>query len=97
MFIVVSKWSVKPGQWPEFESRAKQVRRAILANDGVSFVHGFKSEQGDAVAVVGYRDQAAYSAVVNDPSGPFAKALAEHGLEDMSEWVWSERGEVLPD
>ncbi|MBS1724508.1 MAG: hypothetical protein JSS66_16315 [Armatimonadetes bacterium] len=93
MYIVVSKWSPKPGMADEFKSRSVPMRSLMRGMPGVEFVHGFVSESGDPVAIVGYRDKDTYEQIVNAPDGPFMKALADHRLEEVSEWVWSERGE----
>lgn len=53
----------------------------------------FKSD-GQNVVVHGYTDEAAYHKVVDDPAGAFCQALVTHRLEDMGQWVSSERGQT---
>jgi len=97
MYIVVSKWRAKDGRWDDFEKRSEPVRDALRMTPGVSYVQGFRSEDGCAMAIVGYDSQDTYNSVTKNPSGPFEKILAENNLEEVSEWLWSERGESLHD
>jgi hypothetical protein len=60
------------------------------------FFHSFWSGP-QVVAVHAYKDEAAYNAIVNDPNGPFAAALAAHKLEEVSRWIGSEKGTALED
>lgn len=97
MYIVVSKWRAKDGRRDDFETRSKPVREALRATPGVSYVQGFESEDGSVVAIVGYDSEDSYNTVTNDPNGPFEKSLAANSLEEVSDWVWSERGHSIAD
>jgi heme-degrading monooxygenase HmoA len=95
MYIVVSRWEILPGMEEEFETRGRPVREAIRAQPGVAMTHGFRSEDGGVVAVIGYDSKEAYDRIVNDENGPFQKAIAEHKLEECARWLSSERGESM--
>lgn len=60
---------------------------------GVLDVRGFRTEDGVFVAVVSYESEEAYRRVIDDPHGPFARAVEEHRLADYAVWIGSERGE----
>ncbi len=93
MYMVVSRWNLKAGNEEQFEIRGKAVRQALRQIPGVTLCEAFRT--GDhAIAVLGYADEAAYKQITQDPNGPFEKLIAEQGLEEVSEWVWSERGET---
>lgn len=95
MFIVVSRWEILPGMDGEFEKRSRAVRDAIRNQSGITFMEGFRTEDGAAVAVVCYESRQAYDRVVNDAEGPFNKAVTEHRLEECAKWVRSERGDSI--
>ena len=63
----------------------------------VKLLESLVNEKGESVVVMGYKDEACYKALVHDPKGVFAKALAEHKLEDHGRWLWSEKGETQTD
>jgi hypothetical protein len=96
MYMVVSKWQALPSQEDEFESRGRSVRQMLRAQPGVVMLETFRSEDG-AIAVVGYENEETYRRIVDDPNGPFAKAIQDQELESVSHWLWSERGETVTD
>jgi hypothetical protein len=96
MYIVVSKWQITPGADEEWKARGLAVRQALRKVPGITVLEHFYTHDG-AVAIVGYQDEATYHRIVDDPNGPFVKAIDEHKLEEVSHWVWSERGESVPD
>ena len=94
MYLVISHWEPLPGKEADFERMGPKVREVLRSHPGVEFVEAIKSE-GRYCAVHGYKDEAAYHAVVDDPNGPFSKALADFQLEEYAKWVGSDRGETL--
>jgi hypothetical protein len=62
---------------------------------GVELVDSFQTENGDVVAVVGYKSEDDYNRLVRDPNGPFEKAVAAARLEEVSNWVSSDRGKSI--
>jgi heme-degrading monooxygenase HmoA len=94
MYLVVSRWEIIPGKESEFEERGRAVREALRSTPGVKLVEGYRTDNG-VVAIAGYESQEAYDRIVNDESGPFAKAAAQHRLEECGRWISSERGESL--
>ncbi|HEY3411995.1 MAG TPA: hypothetical protein VGM51_02950 [Armatimonadota bacterium] len=95
MYLVISHWEPLPGRDMDFERTGPKVREALRSTPGVEFMEAIKSD-GKYTAVHGYKDEATYHAVVDDPNGPFSKALADSHLEDVARWVGSERGETIP-
>jgi hypothetical protein len=95
MYMVVSRWEYLPGMKEEFERRGPAVRETIRSQPGVKFAEGFRTEDDGIFAVIAYNSKGDYDRIVNDPDGPFAKALAESKLEDCARWVSSERGETM--
>lgn len=95
MYLVVSVYEAKEGQDDEFIRRGQKVSEALRQQPGMLLLEVFPSE-GKWVAVHGYRDEAAYHALVSDPDGPFARALAENRVEDVGNWLYSMRGAALP-
>src|SRR4051812_14859200 len=97
MYLVVSRWESLPGKEQEFEDRGRAVRAILRSTPGVKLIEGFQTENGQVVAILGYDSQESYERIVNDENGPFQKALAEHRLEECSQWISSERGEAITD
>ncbi|HRF59069.1 MAG TPA: hypothetical protein PLH94_04035 [Fimbriimonadaceae bacterium] len=98
MYLVVSRWNLKPGGREEFESRGRAVRNVLRSLPGIVLTETLMSDEGDhGLAIIGYADEATYQNLIHDPAGPFARALAEHRLEEFGEWVWSERGVAVQD
>src|SRR5690349_4525540 len=95
MYIVVSRWEVFPGMKSEFDARSKAVRAEVLKMPAVERLDSFYDEDGTAVAIICYTDEASYKQTIQDPNGPFEKALAQHKLEEVSRWLWSARGEEI--
>jgi len=96
MYLVVSNWEPLPGKEDAFREIGTQVRHALAALPGVVMIEGFKSDSGKYIAVHAYQDEDTYKAIVQDPNGPFTKALAKFELETTARWVSSERGPSLP-
>ncbi|HVT13637.1 MAG TPA: hypothetical protein VHE55_15335 [Fimbriimonadaceae bacterium] len=97
MYYVVSRWEPLPGKSEEFENKARKLRGIMKSQSGVSFLEGFRTEDGGEVAIVGYNSRADYDRIVNNPNGPFASAVAAEDLDSIARWVWSERGEANSD
>ena len=97
MYLVVAKWECIPGHEAEFKEKGVAMRRALKKQPEVKLLEHFPSSASEIVVVMGYTDEAAYKSLVHDPQGNFAKALAEHNLEDHGRWVWSERGQAETD
>jgi hypothetical protein len=95
MYLVISHWEPLPGKEAAFEQIGVKVRQVLRGQAGVELIESIKSE-GRISVVHGYKDEAAYHAVVDDPNGPFSKAMAEFHLEEYARWVGSERGQTLP-
>lgn len=95
MYLVVSRWEPFPGREDDFEARGRIMRNLLRAQPGVESIQGFRTEDGAAIAVVGYESEAAYARIVGDENGVFAKAAAENGIEDCARWVRSERGSTV--
>jgi len=96
MYLVVSKWQPKPGQDEAFRSRGQAARNALRKVPGVTFIEAFWGEQGPMV-VMGYESEERYRAIVHEPGGVFEQIAAAQALDDVAEWVWSERGECMVD
>lgn len=96
MYCVFSKWTISPSAGPEWEARARSVRSILRATPGVKALHSIQTKDG-VLVMVGYEDEATYQRIIQDASGPFARALRDTGLEEVAEWAWSERGEELDD
>lgn len=95
MYLVVSRWEPFAGREEDFEARGRIMRDLLRAQPGVERIEGFRTEDGGAIAVVGYESEAAYARIVGDENGVFAKAAAQHGLEECARWVRSERGSTV--
>ena len=95
MYLVVSRWEPIAGHEQQFDEIGKVMRKTLAAQPGVELVEAFDSN-GQKVVVHGYRDEAAYKAVIDDPNGPFIKAAQENRLEEHARWISSERGETVP-
>lgn len=94
MYIVVSKWQPSasdPNKWKDMSNKMKGIMDAM---DGVEFSHRFENEDGQAVVVIGYRDEPTYKALVAD-DGALSRSMAENNVESVGTWVSSDRGEAL--
>jgi hypothetical protein len=94
MYIVVSKWTINPGKEKDFDDISAKMREFMRTLPGVEFEHGLRTEDGSAVAIVGYTDEAAYKNVMA-PGGPFEAEASKTNIENIGKWLWSERGESL--
>lgn len=93
MFMVISQWKPKPGKEAEFESISSSMRSLLRSTPGVSFIEGIEGPDC-FYAVHAYDDEAAYNRIVQDPSGPFANAAAEHKIDEVADWLGSVKGET---
>lgn len=93
MFLIVSQWEAKPGKEADFERVRVKTAAAFRKQPGVEMVHSFKSGK-KLIAIHGYKDEATYRKLVDDPQGTFAKISAEHGIDEFGTWISSERGEA---
>jgi hypothetical protein len=94
MYVVVSEWEPLPGKEDAFDPIALNVARVLRTQPGVVMLEVFDSG-GKKMSVHGYKDEATYRALVQDPNGVFARAVTESGLDQIARWVRSERGETL--
>jgi hypothetical protein len=95
MYLVVSVWEALPGKADAFREHGMKVGSLLKKQPGVKLLEVFESG-GKFISVHGYADEATYQRLVQDPNGPFAKAMAEGRVEDYARWVSSERGETEP-
>src|SRR5256885_1893176 len=94
MYIVVSKWQVNPGKDDVFKENGRKMREFMRSQPGVEYVESFRSEDGNAIAIIGYTDEASYKTLMAD-GGAFDKAAKQNDLESGGKWLWSERGEAV--
>lgn len=94
MYMVVSRWEAIPGMEDEFRRRSQPVRESMRSQPGVVFLESIFDGK-TAIAVHAYETEDAYRRIVQDPDGPFAKAVAVHRLEEVARFVGSERGETV--
>lgn len=92
MYIVVSKWKVEHED--SFRNAGANAREEMRKQPGVEMVEAFKSEDGNAVAIVAYKDEATYKAIMAE-GGPFETIAKKHHIESQGTWQWSERGEAI--
>lgn len=97
MYVVVSKWETLPGKEDQFREAGRKARNAMRGTPGVESVQSLVTEDGAALAIIGYKDRSTYDKIVNDPNGPFAKTAQELQIEQFGRWAWSERGEPVAD
>lgn len=96
MYLVVSKWEASADMQEAFRTGAgRSMREWLRARPEVELVHEFESEDGNAVAVVGYTDEASYRKLILEDNSPFEQQAKSLNLADMGRWMWSERGEVV--
>lgn len=91
MYMVVSTWRIAPGMNDEALRRSAPVREVLRSQPGVMLVEAIY-EGDEAVAVHVYKSEEDYDRIVNDPNGPFVKALEQHSLEEVMTWEGSRRG-----
>lgn len=94
MYMVISRWRPKPGREADFETVAHRMRDMMRGVPGVTFMNGIKGSDCH-YAVHVYEDEATYNRIVQDPNGPFHKGAKENGIEDIAEWIGSEKGDTL--
>lgn len=97
MYMVVSRWRVKPGKSDQFQSVGLEMRNLLRNTPGVERVEHFESGDGEVVVSHGYASEADYQRIVQDPNGPFAQAAQKTAIEDAGEWIESWRGELVGD
>lgn len=96
MYTVVSRWDIKPGKYDEFEKAGRKMRAILKSWPEVSDARGIRIGPEAALAIVDYKSEADYQRLIQDPNGPFEKAAKEQNIENIGTWVWSERGEAMP-
>ena len=94
MYLVVSKWTYEPSQKEAFRATGRKMRAIMRGLPGVEILHAMDCEDGNSIAIVGYKDKASYERIMAD-GGPFEKAAKENAIEGVGKWVWSERGEEI--
>lgn len=94
MYIVVSRWQPQPGKEEEFDQLGRKMRKLLKQQPGVMMVEGFFNDSGEAIAIHGYEDEAAYQRIVHDPNGFFAKASEEQNIDSVGRWISSDRGQA---
>lgn len=94
MYIVVSRWKARPGKDREFAEVSNKMRGHMRSVPGIELLESFVAE-GCRVVIVGYTDQGAYQRAMAE-DGPFARAARENRLEEIGEWLGSDRGESDP-
>ena len=95
MYLVVSYWQPFAGKESQFEEAGMRIGSVLRKQPGVLLLEEFKSDE-KYVSVHGYRDEKTYRKLIDDPSSEFNKALKQHKIDDIAEWVSSERGETVP-
>lgn len=95
MYIVVSKWEIPSERREQFENYGGQMREFLRGLPGVEFAHSIRTEDGNGLAVIAYRDEQTYRRLIQDPNGPFETKARELGIEQHGRWLWSERGETV--
>jgi hypothetical protein len=91
MYLVISQWQPKPGREADFEAVGSRMRSFLRQTPGVQFVEAIQGPEC-FYAIHAYDDEDTYNRIVNDANGPFAKAAAEHGIEDVADWLGSVKG-----
>ena len=94
MYLVVSKWGFKPEDEEKFRETGRKMRAIMRSTPGVEYVEAMKCEDGNALAIVGYTDEASYKEIMKE-GGAFETAAKQHGIEGIGTWMWSERGEAI--
>lgn len=92
MYMVISAWQPHPGKEAAFRERGMQLASVLKRQPGVRQLDVFESG-GKHMSVHAYDDEATYQRLIHDPVGAFAKAVAETGIEEYGNWLYSERGE----
>jgi hypothetical protein len=96
MYLVVSYWEALPGHEAEFDAAGPKLLTLLSKQPGVLLAEGIKIEGNRHVAVCGYENEAAQSAIVDDPDSDFNRALREAGEGVVARWLYSESGETFP-
>ncbi len=96
MYLVVSHWQAAPGREEDFQERGVPVRAVLRSQPGVKLLEVFR-DGDDYIAVHGYDSEDAYQRIVHDPDSAFNKAVQQNGLEEVSHWLRSWRGESVID
>lgn len=95
MYIVVSKWRSRPGRDVEFEDSGQIIQEKMRGKPGIVLFEAFRGEDGVINVVHAYDSEATYNRLINDPESDFAKAAAMLRIDELGEWLGSERGESL--
>ena len=95
MFLVISEWEPVAGKEADFDREGSAVAATLRQQPGVVLLEMFRSGN-KRIAVHGYRDEATYHRLIDDPNGAFTRAQTEHGVEKLARWLGSTAGETLP-
>lgn len=94
MYVVVSKWQFDPSREAEILEKGARMMATINGWPEVQSAYNIRAGEDYVIAVIAYASQEAYQKLIQDPDGPFEKAVREHSIEDGMTWIWSERGLV---
>jgi heme-degrading monooxygenase HmoA len=97
MYVVASTWEIVKGKRAEAEALGIKMRSLMRAQSGIESMLHFPTGEDEIMVVVSYSDEAAYNRIINDPNGPFEKALKEVDLESTMRWKQSWRGTAVPE
>lgn len=98
MYIVVSKWEINAGHREDFRSGpGREMRVWLRSRPEVEFVHEFETEEGNAIAIVAYKDEESYRKLILEPGSAFDQKMSEMNLSEVGNWLWSERGTPVDD
>lgn len=92
MYTVISRWEFDPAREAEVETRAEETMDALRRWDGIDEAYNVRVGPGAVLAVMTYRDEPTYQALIKDPNGPFEKLIDGNDLESVATWIWSESG-----
>lgn len=95
MYLVISRWEALPGREAEFDRIGPILSAILRKQEGVLLVEAIKCGNGH-IAVHGYRDEATYRAIVDNPNSEFSKALVANDADGIARWVSSDRGHTFP-
>ena len=95
MYVVVSKWEFNPADEATTMAAGNKMMEGIANWDGVGEAFNIRTGPGSVLAVIKYRDEETYNALVHAADNPFDKLAAEHGIDQAATWLWSERGHVV--
>ena len=95
MYLVVSKWEIPSADEEMFLGAGKVMREWLRQQPGVEYAESIRTEDGNGLALIGYRDEETYKRIVQGPDSPFEQKAREMKLDQIGKWLWSERGETV--